>query len=226
MNAVEALRALGYSVTADGDTVRLAFTGAGQPEPAVVRPLLAELRAAKAQALAYLRDEAIPVIYRSEAAEEAWWAAVFAVRGMADPTVPDPDAAEAVIKPGQWYDGEVPEAPPAWHDERPLQEWFDVAMASSVMPGGWPEKYAASWVHDPQRYVGLSMAETANQARWAACGAAQDNGLRLRQQAQASPVALPAGARPDRAEQGRGCRPGHCGQHRRAQGRYNRLATW
>jgi hypothetical protein len=100
MNTVTALRALGYSVTADGDTLRLASTGASQPEPAVVRPLLAELRAAKAQALVYLRDEAIPVMYQSETAEEAWWAAVFAVRGMADPTAPDPDAAEAVSSLG------------------------------------------------------------------------------------------------------------------------------
>jgi hypothetical protein len=37
----------------------------------------------------------------------------------------------------------------------------EVAMAGSVMLGGWPEKYTASWVHNPQRYVGLSMAETA-----------------------------------------------------------------
>jgi hypothetical protein len=122
MNTVVALRALGYRVTADGDTVRLAFTGVGQPAPAVVRALLAELRAAKAQALVYLRDDARPVMYQSKAAEEAWWAAVFAVRGMDDPTAPDPDAADAVIEPGQWYDGEAPAAPPVWSDERALQE--------------------------------------------------------------------------------------------------------
>lgn len=103
MNAVTALRGLGYTVEADGENVKLRYAGAGQPSPAAVTPLLAELKAGKAEALAFLAAEGregasgippnntataqLPVMYRTEAEEEAWWAAVFAQRGMIDPTL-------------------------------------------------------------------------------------------------------------------------------------------
>jgi hypothetical protein len=139
MNALTALRGLGYCVTADGDAVRLEFTGAGTPDPAAVRPLLAELRAGKAEALAYLEAEALPVMYRTEAEEEAWWAHVFAERGIADPP--------------------APAAPPAWEGDAPtLQDVVDTALAGDVLPAGWPEQYAAFWARNPRPAVSYAAA--------------------------------------------------------------------
>jgi hypothetical protein len=58
MQALAKLREVGYSVTLDNDTLRLQWIGQGQPDAAIVRPLLNELRNHKAEALQYLQRQA------------------------------------------------------------------------------------------------------------------------------------------------------------------------
>jgi hypothetical protein len=85
MNVVKQLRLLGYRVTAKGADLALTYYGAGQPDPARVRPLLEELRQHKAEAITYLASEAaVPISRRSEAEEAAWWAATSIARGAPD----------------------------------------------------------------------------------------------------------------------------------------------
>jgi hypothetical protein len=55
MQAIDELRKLGYTLTIDRDDLIVKFTGQGHPDPATVRPLLAELKEHKQQALEYLR---------------------------------------------------------------------------------------------------------------------------------------------------------------------------
>lgn len=56
MNAITELEKYGYSFTLAGETIRAACSAA--PDPAVVRPLLAELKQRKTEALAYLQQRA------------------------------------------------------------------------------------------------------------------------------------------------------------------------
>jgi len=140
MEVILALQALGYDVRAEGDAVHLHFVAGGQPDTALVRPLIAELRQRKADALAYLGAEAAggrgvgippsqpcnpatasaPVMYRSEAEEETWWHQVNVERALAAAA---PDELEADIGPGWWHQGDPPEPPPPTHDGPGARNW-------------------------------------------------------------------------------------------------------
>jgi hypothetical protein len=56
MQSIIELRKLSFSLTIDHDDLVVKYTGAGQPDPATVKPLLAELRNRKQDALDYLRQ--------------------------------------------------------------------------------------------------------------------------------------------------------------------------
>jgi hypothetical protein len=56
MDAVEALKRLGYHLEADGSNIRFRYTGPGRP-PADARPLIEELRQRKPEALAHLQGQ-------------------------------------------------------------------------------------------------------------------------------------------------------------------------
>ncbi len=55
--AIDELRACGYQVEADGESIRFAYTGQGEPSVEQAAPLLQRLRASKAEALEILRSE-------------------------------------------------------------------------------------------------------------------------------------------------------------------------
>ena len=53
MQAIDSLTNQGYALSVDHDEIVIRYTGAGHPDPATVRPLLAELKTRKAEAIAY-----------------------------------------------------------------------------------------------------------------------------------------------------------------------------
>src|SRR5437868_5373305 len=57
MDALIRLKSLGYQVEVHGQQLHLRYAAPGMPNPAVVRPLVATLRARKAEALNYLRTD-------------------------------------------------------------------------------------------------------------------------------------------------------------------------
>ena len=61
MDVVARLREAGYWVRVEGDRIKCSWQGEGKPDPETVRPLLAELKAQKAEALETLRRESAEV---------------------------------------------------------------------------------------------------------------------------------------------------------------------
>jgi hypothetical protein len=57
MKAIGELRNQGYALSVDHDVLVIKYTGQGHPDPATVKPLLAELRAHKQDAIIFLRQE-------------------------------------------------------------------------------------------------------------------------------------------------------------------------
>lgn len=57
MLLLEKLKDAGYSISLQGEELKLTWTGQGKPNPAQVKPLLAELKERKQEALAYIRSQ-------------------------------------------------------------------------------------------------------------------------------------------------------------------------
>jgi hypothetical protein len=60
IGAVRQLANLGYKFTVTGATIKAKYEGEGKPDPAQVRPLLAQVKANKSEVLAFLAKPAPP----------------------------------------------------------------------------------------------------------------------------------------------------------------------
>lgn len=58
IDAVRTLARMGYRFTVDGETIKAKYHGPGEPDPGMVRPLLAMVREHKPDVLAYLSTPA------------------------------------------------------------------------------------------------------------------------------------------------------------------------
>jgi hypothetical protein len=61
MKIVHELESAGYDLALSGDTIVLEFKAQGTPDPAIVQPLVAQLQTHKPEAIAYLKNQSIPV---------------------------------------------------------------------------------------------------------------------------------------------------------------------
>lgn len=68
MQLLRQLEEIGYQATLDGDNVRLTWRGVGKPDPAIVRPLLEELKRRKEEAIRWLTFRQQKPNYELEAA--------------------------------------------------------------------------------------------------------------------------------------------------------------
>lgn len=59
MRALTELERLGYTFTLDNNTIRYRLAGT-HPDPEIVQPLLAELKAHKPEAISFLQARALP----------------------------------------------------------------------------------------------------------------------------------------------------------------------
>lgn len=71
MHLLRQLEKIGYQATLDGDNVRLTWRGMGKPDPAIVRPLLEELKRRKEEAIRWLVSQQQEPDYEAEAAKAA-----------------------------------------------------------------------------------------------------------------------------------------------------------
>lgn len=73
MDCIAKLQELGYQFTITGSRISYKFTGSGEPDVAVVKPLLAELKARKQEAIAYLRPYLWQIHGKPDSRPEGDW---------------------------------------------------------------------------------------------------------------------------------------------------------
>ncbi|KUK53542.1 MAG: hypothetical protein XD78_1117 [Desulfotomaculum sp. 46_296] len=73
MDCIAKLQELGYQFTVTGGRISYKFTGSREPDVASVRPLLAELKTRKQEAIAYLRPCLRQIHDRPDSRPEADW---------------------------------------------------------------------------------------------------------------------------------------------------------
>jgi hypothetical protein len=64
MRAIKELRNLGYELNCENEKIIATYTRQGHPDPVTVKPLLAELKEHKAEAIAYLRQQTPGPLYQ------------------------------------------------------------------------------------------------------------------------------------------------------------------
>lgn len=105
MQLLRQLEEVGYQVALVGDNVRLTWRGVGKPDPAIVRPLLEELKRRKEEAIRWLASRQQQPDYEAEAAkaqrllEKRGWCLVWS-RVLGEPVVWVRDAK--VVIPTRW----------------------------------------------------------------------------------------------------------------------------
>lgn len=107
MQLLRQLEEIGYQAVLDGDNIRLTWRGVGKPDPAIVLPLLEELKRRKEEVRALLAAWQPKPDYKGEAEkaqrllEERGWCVVWS-RVLGEPVVWVRDGK--VVIPARWKD--------------------------------------------------------------------------------------------------------------------------